>query len=171
MNFIVAVDNNYAIGRNGGLIYSLPSDLKYFKQQTTGKVVVMGDRTYLSLPKHPLPNRINIVLTQMDYELEGAITCHNLTELGETLKNYNSNDVFVIGGGSVYNLLMPYCKYAYITKIDANEPADVYINNVEKQKNWKLVKQSELFTENNLNFKFCVFENSQIKELNNTLIK
>lgn len=165
MNFIVAVDNNYAIGKNGTLIYSLPSDLAYFKKVTSGKVVVMGDKTFLSLPKHPLPNRINIVMTLTNETYDGAITVRSVEELKEVIKNYNTDDIFVIGGASIYNLLMDYCKFAYITKIDASEPADTFINNIETKGNWKLISSSENQTENDLNFKFCVFENTNIKQL------
>ena len=165
MNFIVAVDRNYAIGRNGTLIYSLPTDLAYFKKVTSGKVVVMGDKTFLSLPKHPLPNRTNIVMTLDDIEFDGAITVHSVNELKKILEDYKHDEVFVIGGASIYNLLMDSCKYAYITKIEAEEPADTYINNIEKKGTWKLVSESEEYEENGLTFKFCVFENTKIKEL------
>lgn len=165
MNFIVAVDKNYAIGRNGTLIYSLPSDLAYFKKVTSGKVVVMGDRTFLSLPKHPLPNRTNIVMTLTNETFDGAITVRSVDELKNVIKNYNTDDVFVIGGASIYNLLMDYCKFAYITKIEASEPADTFINNIEEKGTWKLVSASENQNENGLNFKFCVFENKDIKLL------
>lgn len=165
MNFIVAVDNNYAIGRNGDLIYSLPSDLQYFKKVTSGKVVVMGDKTYLSLPKHPLPNRTNIVMTLTDEDYEGAITVRSVAELKEELKNYNDDDVFVIGGASIYNLLMDHCKFGYITKIDASEPADTFIHNIEKKGNWELISKSETHSENGLDFNFCVFENEDVQEM------
>ena len=165
MNFIVAVDENYAIGKNGDLIYSIPSDLKYFKQMTTGKVVVMGDKTYLSLPKHPLPNRINVVMTLSDSNYEGAITVRSVSELKEAIKGYDTNDVFVIGGASIYNLLMDYCDNAYITKVRAKAPADTFINNIEKKPNWKLESESELMNENGLDFSFCVFENQDVQEL------
>ena len=165
MNFIVAVDNNYAIGRNGTLIYNLPTDLAYFKRITSGKVVVMGDKTFLSLPKHPLPNRINIVMTLTNETFDGAITVRSIEELKEVLKEYNENDVFVMGGASIYNLLMDYCKLAYITKIDASEPADTYIKNIEKTGNWSLLSSTEQQTENGYDFRFCVFQNNDIKKL------
>ena len=162
MNFIVAVDNNYAIGKNGTLIYNLPSDLAYFKKETSGKVVVMGDKTFLSLPKHPLPNRTNIVMTLDDTEFDGAITVHSVDELSEVLEDYEDDEVFVIGGASIYNLLMDLCKYAYITKIDASEPADTFIRNIEKTGNWNLVSESEEYEENGYKFRFCVFKNMKI---------
>lgn len=165
MNFIVAVDNKYAIGKNGMLIYHLPSDLKYFKEQTLNKVVVMGERTFLSLPKRPLSNRTNIVLSADGNKFDGAITVQNLLELKNVLQNYDDSEIFVIGGASVYNLLMDYCKFAYITKIDGSEPADTFINNIEKMPNWKLISKSKTQEENNLKFCFCVFENKKVKSL------
>ena len=95
-------------------------------------LVVMGDKTFLSLPRHPLPNRTNIVMTLEDTEFEGAITVHSVDELEEILEDYEDDEVFVIGGASIYNLLMDSCKYAYITKINASEPADTFIHNIEK---------------------------------------
>lgn len=169
MNFIVAVDNNYAIGYNGKLIYSLPSDLKYFKHQTKDKVVVMGANTYFSLPKRPLPNRVNIVLTKTIDNIEGAITCHSFNELFSVLESYNTNDVFVIGGASIYNKLMPYCSKAYITKINSSHDADTYINNIEELNNWHLIQCSETFSENGLSFKFCIFQNDNIINYNSDL--
>ena len=165
MNFIVAVDNNYAIGKNNGLIYHLPADLKYFKEKTLGKVVVMGKKTYLSLPKRPLPNRTNIVLSAAGNKFDGATTVKSTKELKKELEKYDTNNVFVIGGASVYNLLMDCCKFAYITKIDAGEPADTYINNIEKMPNWQLVSKSKTQEESNLKFCFCVFENKKVKSL------
>ncbi len=165
MNFIVAVDENYAIGKNGDLIYSLPSDLAYFKKITMGKVVVMGEKTYMSLPRRPLPNRTNIVMTLSDNEFAGATTVRSVEELKKELEKYDTNDVFVIGGASIYNLLMDYCDQAYITKIRAHEPADTYINNIEKTGKWKLSSESEIMSENGLDFSFCVFENQDVREL------
>lgn len=164
MNFIVAVTNDYAIGKNNNLLFHLPTDLKYFKQTTINKVVVMGERTYLSLPKRPLPNRINIVLSDNpQFYDENIVIVNNLNQLFDELKKYNPDDVFVTGGASVYNLLMDYCTKAYITKIDMVVPADTYIKNIEKMPNWKLVSQSETKTENDLDFKFLVFENLNVK--------
>lgn len=164
MNFIVAVTNDYAIGKNNNLLFHLPTDLKYFKQTTINKVVVMGERTYHSLPKRPLPNRINIVLSDNpQFYDDNIVIVNNLNQLFDELKKYNPDDVFVTGGASVYNLLMDYCTKAYITKIDMVVPADTYIKNIEKMQNWKLVSQSETKTENDLDFKFLIFENLNVK--------
>ena len=102
-------------------------------------------------------------MTLLDENFDGAITVHNVNELSKVLKNYNTDDVFVIGGASIYNLLADYCKYAYITKINANEPADTFINNIEKQDNWKILSESQEQEENGLKFKFCIFENIKVK--------
>ena len=165
MNFIVAVDNNWAIGNKGGLIYHLPKDLAYFKKMTDGKVVVMGERTYLSLPKKPLANRINIVLSADGNKYDGAIVVTNLKELAAQLKNYDTENVFIIGGASVYNLLMDNCRLAYITKINAEKPADTFINNLDNRQNWSLASETESFYENGLNFKFCIYQNKKVKKL------
>ena len=175
MNFIVAVTNDYAIGKNNDLLFHLPTDLKYFKATTLNKVVVMGDKTYFSLPKRPLPNRTNIVLSSNpDFNDPDVTIVRNLDELFEELKKYDTNDVFVSGGATVYNLLMDYCKKAYITKIDKVVPADTYIKNIEQMNNWTLESSSETQTENGLNFSFKVFKNQKVKEYvpqNNNLSK
>lgn len=164
MNLIVAVSNDFAIGRDNDLLFNLPSDLKYFKEKTLNKVVVMGERTYMSLPKRPLKNRINIVLSNNpQFVAEGSTIVHSLDELFMELKKYDSSDVFICGGASVYNLLMDYCTYAYVTKVDQIVPADTYINNIDKKPNWKLVSQSETFEENDLKFNFCLYKNFQVK--------
>ncbi len=164
MNFIVAVTTDYAIGKNNDLLFHLPTDLKYFKQTTLNKIVVMGDKTYYSLPKRPLPNRINIVLSNNpNFKENGIIIVHNLEELFNELKKYNDKDIFVTGGASVYNLLMDYCSKAYITKIEKQVPADTYIKNIEEMPNWIEESSSENYTENELNFKFKIFKNTQVK--------
>jgi len=104
-------------------------------------------------------------MTLTDNEYEGAITVRSVAELKEELKNYEDDDVFVIGGASIYNLLMDHCKFGYITKIDANEPADTFIHNVEKKPNWKLSSKSETHTENGLDFNFCIFENDDVLDM------
>ena len=167
MNFIVAVDNNYAIGKNNDLLYSLPTDMKYFRQTTLNKVIVMGLNTLLSFPNQkPLKNRTNIVLSGSNkgFTCDNATVVYDLDSLFEELKKYNTDEVFVVGGASVYNLMMPYCKYAYITKINAEKPADVYINNIEKMVNWSLIQESEKYNENDLEFTFQIYENKNIKE-------
>lgn len=118
MNAIVAIDKNYAIGKDDDLLFRIPSDLKNFKELTTNKIVVYGYNTLKSFPKEqPLKNRTNIILTSKNITIEGAITVHNLKELFEELKQYNDEDIFIIGGESVYKQLLPYCEKCFLTKI------------------------------------------------------
>lgn len=166
MNFIVAVSEDFAIGKDNNLLFNLPNDLKYFKAKTLNKVVIMGDRTYMSLPKRPLPKRTNIVLSKNGIDVEeGVIVVRSLEELFKEIKKYNSNDVFVCGGASVYNLLMDYCELAYITKIEKTVPADTHINNVDKMSNWEVVEESPQEHENGLNYKFVVYKNNNVKKM------
>ncbi len=164
MNFIVAVDKNYAIGKDNDLLYSIKQDMQYFRATTLNKVVVMGDKTLLSFPNAaPLKNRTNIVISiDPDFTAEGAIVVHNFKDLFETLKNYDTNDVFVIGGASIYNQLMDYCEYGYITKINSEKPYDKAITNIE-DKGWTLISQGDTLEENGITFSFCIFQNPNVK--------
>ncbi len=164
MNLIVAVSKNYGIGKENKLLFHLPSDMAFFKEKTMGKVVVMGEKTYLSLPKRPLKNRTNVVLSNNPFfEAPGAIVVHNLEELFLNLKNYDTEDVFVCGGASVYNLLMDYCRVAYVTVVDEIVPADTYIDDVEKH-GFKLEKSSAEITENNHKLRFNTYLNNNPKQ-------
>ena len=165
MNLIVAVTNDYAIGKGNDLLFHLPTDLAFFKEKTINKVVIMGERTYFSLPKRPLPKRTTIVLSDNpNFQDENVIIVRNLQQLFEEVKKYNQDDVFVCGGASVYNLLMDYCKTAYITKIDKVVPADTYINNLEQKSNWEKVFEGETLQENGLCFRFETYSNKNVKK-------
>lgn len=165
MNFIVAVTNDYAIGKNNDLLFHLPADLKYFKEKTLNKIVVMGERTYHSLPKRPLPNRKTIVLSNNpNFNETGIKIVRNLDQLFSELKKYNNDDIFISGGASIYNLLMDYCQFAYITKIDKIVPADTFIKNIEATGLWTEISTSEKIIENNLEFQFKIFKNSNPKK-------
>ena len=164
MNLIVAVTNDYAIGKGNDLLFHLPTDLAFFKEKTINKVVIMGEKTYFSLPKRPLPKRTTIVLSDNpNFQDENVIIVRNVKELFDEVKKYNADDVFVCGGASVYNLLMDYCQTAYITKIDKIVPADVYINNLEQKDNWQKVFESETLQENGVCFKFQTYQNKNVK--------
>ena len=128
MNLIVAVDKNWAIGKENKLLVSIPADMKFFRQETTGKVVVMGRKTLESFPGGlPLKNRTNIVLTRdKNYQAKGAVIVHTLEELLKELEKYPAEEVYCIGGESIYRLLLPYCDTAHITKIDYGYEADRY---------------------------------------------
>ena len=156
MNLIAAVDRNWAIGYQNKLLTSIPEDMKFFRQTTTGKVVVMGRKTLESFPgKKPLKNRTNIVLTKNpSYQVEGAVVVHTMEELHEELKKYNSEDIFVIGGESIYRLLLDECDRAYITKIEYAYTADAYFPNLDEKKDWKITAESEEHTSFDLEYFF-----------------
>ena len=139
MNIIVAVDSNWAIGKNNQLLVSIPADMKMFRQETTGKVVVMGRKTLESFPNGlPLKNRTNIVLTgNKNYKVNGATVVHTVDELLEEVKKYPSDQVYCIGGDSVYKLLLPYCDTAHVTRINFAYEADRYFPNLDEMPEWK----------------------------------
>ena len=160
MNLIVAVDNNWAIGKNNGLLVRIPEDQKFFRQTTTGHVVVMGRKTLESFPnKIPLPNRVNIVLTKNQaYQAKDAIIVHSVEELFEVLKNYEDKEIFVIGGQSIYEQLLPYCDVAHVTKIDYSYEADAYFPNLDKMPEWEIVADSDEHTYFDLEYTFYKYE-------------
>lgn len=161
MNFIVAVDNNWGIGAKNGLLYDIKGDMRYFRENTINKVVVMGENTLLSFPNSaPLKNRVNIVLSENDdFKVENAIVVHNKVQLFKELKKYNDNEIFIIGGAYVYRQFYPYCRYGYITKINASKPAEKFFDNLDIDKNWKVIERGETNIENGIEYTFCKYEN------------
>ena len=160
MNLIVAVDKNWGIGYQNKLLNSIPEDMKYFRETTTGKVVVMGRKTLESFPNGlPLKNRTNIVLTHNpNYKVNGAIVVHSLDELHEELKKYNSEDVYVIGGEKIYEQLLDECDVAHITKIDYAYDADAYFPNLDEKPEWEITADSDEQTYFDLEFYFYKYE-------------
>lgn len=145
MNCIAAVDENWGIGKDGKLLTSIPGDMKFFRETTRGKTVIMGRKTLESFPqKKPLKGRENIVITaNPDYEAPGAILVHSVEEALEAVKDTDPEDVFVIGGGSIYKAMLPYCTKAYITKIDYSFDADTHFPNLDQDPAWKLTEEGE----------------------------
>ena len=160
MNIIVAVDKNWAIGKDNKLLVSIPADMKMFRQETTGKVVVMGRKTLESFPNGlPLKNRTNIVLTgNKDYNVKDAIIVHTVEELLEEIKKYPSEEVYCIGGDSVYKQLLPYCDTAHVTKIDFAYEADSYFPNLDEMAEWKVTAESDEQTYFDLEYSFMKYE-------------
>ena len=163
MNLIVAADNKWGIGRDGGLLASIPTDMKYFKDHTTGKVVVMGRRTLESMPKkRGLPNRINYVLTSNpDFEAERCKTVNSEDELWEELSQYDPDDVFLIGGATLYNRFYRMCNKLFVTKMDADLDADTFIVNFDEDPDFVITSESEPVTENGITFRFVIYERAQ----------
>ena len=160
MNLIAAVDNNWAIGKNNHLLVRIPMDQKFFRETTTGKVVVMGRKTLESFPDgRPLKMRTNIVLTHNpDYKVDNAIVVHSLDELHQELKKYNSEDIYVIGGEKIYEELLDECDVAHITKINYSYDADAYFPNLDERPEWKITADSEEQTNFDLEFHFYKYE-------------
>lgn len=160
MNLIVNVDKNWAIGLKNKLLVSIPQDMKFFRETTTGKAVVMGRKTLESFPGgQPLKKRTNIVLTSnASYKAGDAVIVHSEEELLEELKKYNEEDIFVIGGESIYRKLLPYCKKAYVTKTDHAYQADTYFPNLDRDPEWRMTKISEEQTYFDLEYVFTIYE-------------
>ena len=160
MNLIAAVDKNWAIGNKNQLLVKIPADQKFFRETTTGKVVVMGRKTLESFPNGlPLKNRTNIVLTRDEkYDVKDAIVLHSLEELREELKKYPSEDIYVIGGETIYRQLLDECDVAHITKIEFAYDADAYFPNLDELPEWKITADSEEQTYFDLEYYFYKYE-------------
>lgn len=160
MNLIVAVDKNWAIGLKNKLLVSIPADMKFFRDTTMGKVVVMGRKTLESFPGgQPLKKRTNIVITRdPNYKVKDAIVLHSIEEVLEELKQYPEEDVYVIGGETIYRQMLPYCKVAHITKIDHAYEADTYFPNLDKMEEWEVTGVSEEQTYFDLEYEFVRYE-------------
>lgn len=159
MRLIAAVDSNWAIGYKNRLLVSIPADQKYFREQTLGKVVVLGRKTLETFPNQmPLKGRTNIILTHNEkFSVKDAVVVHSTDELLEELKKYNSDDIYIIGGESVYKEMLPYCDVAEITKIDKKFDADAYFPNLDENPDWEVVADSDEQTYFDLEFRFLKY--------------
>lgn len=162
MKLIVAVSKNWGIGRDNNLLFNIPSDMKFFRESTLNKAVIMGRKTLDSFPGgKPLKNRVNIVLTKdKSFSREGVIVCHTKEEALEILKNYD--DVFVIGGEAIYNMFLDYCDTALVTRVDTFADADKFFKNLDEDDKWKLVYTSEAIEENGHTFRFSRYEKKEM---------
>ena len=160
MKLIAAVDKNWAIGYKNQLLVSIPSDMKQFRQKTTGHIVVMGRKTLESFPGGlPLKKRRNIVLTSnRNYQVKDAVIVHSEEELKEELKKYDTDEIFVIGGESIYRMLESLCDEAFITKIDHSYQADAHFPNLDADPSWVLKEESEENTCFDLEYVFTRYE-------------
>lgn len=160
MKAIVNVDNNWAIGLGDSLINHIPADMKFFKEKTTGNVVVMGRSTFMTFPgPKALPNRVNIVLTtDKGWSAPDVIVCHSTDELFVQLERYDTNTVYVIGGSSVYEQLLPFCDTAYVTKVDTAKPADKFFPNLDSNTDWEIVCEGEEQEHKEVKFRFVTYK-------------
>lgn len=160
MKLIAAVDKNWGIGLNGRLLVSIPSDQKFFRNETYGKVVITGRKTLATFPNGlPLEGRTNIILTgDKNFKAKNAIIVHSVEEALEAVADYAEEGVYVIGGESIYNQFLPYCDTAIITKIDHAFEADAYMTNLDEMDSWKITAESEEQTYFDLEYVFLRYE-------------
>ena len=162
MNIIVAVDKKWGIGNKGKLLVSIPRDKKLFREETTGKVIIMGHNTLLSLPgSQPLAGRENIVLSRdKSLSIKGATVLNSVDACIDYLRknNIKDSDVFVIGGESVYNDFLPYCDIAHITYIDYEYEADRHFLNLDMSDEWGLVLETEEETYFDIPYTFRLYK-------------
>ncbi len=164
MNAIAAVDKNLGIGLRGSLLFRLPGDMAHFKKMTLGKTVIMGRNTLLSLPgARPLPGRDNIVLSSNPaFRAEGVRVVHSLEELFETVRPLNGDSLFVAGGARIYSSLLPYCKNAYLTRVDACFEADSFFPDLFSMPSWRPADESGPFEQCGVRYFFTRYENSKV---------
>ena len=165
MQAILHCDSKWGIGKKNDLMFRLPKDMKYFRETTLNKVVVMGSNTLLSFPNQkPLKNRTNIVLwpngDENKAKEDGFIMVQSLDELFREIKKYNTDDIFVIGGAMMYHTMLPYCKKVYLTKVESDGGAEVFFDNLDKLENWKMIKESDPEDDNGYTIRFTIYENS-----------
>lgn len=154
LSLIAAIGKNNELGINNSLIWHLSEDLKYFKKVTNGKTIIMGRKCFESLPGL-LPNRKHIILTNnKNYKVAGAIIFNTIDDILNYVKNTNE-ECFIIGGGKIYDLFLPYCKKLYLTEIDAEDAADVFFPVFDKELYKK--EESELINENGIDYKFLIY--------------
>ncbi|MBE5741707.1 MAG: dihydrofolate reductase [Clostridiales bacterium] len=160
---IVAVDKNWGIGKKNDLLFSLPLDMKFFRQTTLDKTVCMGYNTLLSFPNsNPLPRRKNIVLCPEGIEREDAVIVHTLDGMLAELKK-EDGDVFVIGGAMFYKTMLPYCEEVLVTKVDADGEAEVFYDNLDENPDFTCVKSGEPIETNGYNIQFTTYKNNNVK--------
>ena len=165
---ILNCDNKFGIGKRNGLLFSLPKDMKFFRETTKGHVVCMGENTLLSFPESkPLKNRTNIVLSQdPTHNYEGVINVHTFEDFLKEMKKQATRDtVFVIGGASIYRQTLPYVDEVYLTKVNADGGAEVFFVNLDEEKNFELVSESKPEMDGDIEIKFCVYRNNNKKEI------
>lgn len=160
MKLIVAVDKNWAIGYRNELLVSIPADMRFFKDQTTGKVVVMGKNTLESFPGgKALKNRVNIVVAlEKSYKAPDAIVVNSIEDAIAEASKYDTDDVYVIGGASIYKQMLQFCDTAYVTKIDHAYVADTYFPNLDEDESWQMTEISEEQTYYDLEYRFTKYE-------------
>lgn len=166
MKAILHADREWGIGKANGLMFAKPADMKFFRETTTGNVVVMGSNTLKSFPGgRPLKNRTNIVLWPDGEKRDDCLIVDSLDELFTEIKKYDSDKVFVIGGAMMYKTLLPYCSEVLVTKVDAVGGADAYFENLDKNPDFSLEYRSEPVETNGYIITFNTYKNNAVKDI------
>ena len=162
---IVHVDKEWGIGKNNDMMFSLPKDMKFFRETTMGHTVVMGGKTLRSFPgQKPLKNRVNIVLSRGQV-CDECIFVRDYDELKKELKSRKNEEIFIIGGGSVYQELLPYCDEALVTKVDAVGGAEIFFPNLDENPDFECVYESEPMDDNGHTIRFTTYKNKNVQSL------
>lgn len=157
MELIVAVYEDWGIGRDGTQPVALSADRKFFRETTRGATVIAGRKTVVDFPgQKPLPGRMNIVLTKQDMEIPGFTVCHSPQEAAECAAG--AEGVFVIGGGSIYRQMLPMCDKAYITKVHCAVSSDTFFPNLDEDPRWKLTQILQSGEEDGIFYEMCLYE-------------
>ncbi len=165
---ILNCDKEYGIGKKNGLLFSLKEDMKFFRETTKGHVVAMGENTLLSFPgSQPLKNRTNIVLSaDPTHNYDGVINVHSFEEFLRTIDEYSKNDdVYIIGGASIYRQTLEYVDYVYLTKVDAVGGAEVFFVNIDERDDFALIKEGKSIMDGDIPIRFCTYKNLRKKSL------
>ena len=163
MKAILCADRNWGIGWQNGLLIHIPSDMRFFREKTTGNIVVMGRKTLESLPGgRPLPDRDNIIFSRdKNLKVKGAAVVHDPEELQQLLTDVDTDRVYVIGGEQIYRLLLPYCDTVYVTKVDYAYQADAFFPDLDSMPEWELTEESEEQTCFDIEFTFRTYKRKQ----------
>lgn len=165
MNAIVAVDKNWAIGCDGDLLFSLPTDMKRFRTLTTGGTVIMGRKTLESFPGgKPLPKRRNVVITRnREFGRDDVDVVSSIEEALQAVAGTEEEKLWVIGGGSIYTAMLSHCKRVFLTKVDAAAPdADTFFPNLDALPNWEVESVVETVEENGFTYQFINYVNTAL---------
>lgn len=165
---ILNCDINFGIGKRNGLLFNLPLDMKFFRETTKGHVVCMGENTLLSFPgSKPLKNRTNVVLSQDEsHNYEGVVNVHSFDEFLKTIKKYSSTeDVYIIGGASIYRQTLPYVDKVLLTKVNADGGAEVFFPNLDQMEEFKCVDEGTPTLGGEIEIRFTTYINLKKKEI------
>jgi dihydrofolate reductase len=162
---IVHADKEWGIGKGNDMMFSLPKDMKFFRETTSGHTVVMGGKTLRSFPNQkPLKNRVNIVLTRGQV-CDECVVVRSFEELKQEMKRRENEEIYVIGGGEIYRELLPYCHAALVTKVDAVGGAEVFFPNLDEHPDFVCVNEGEPSEDNRLTIHFTEYKNKNVKAL------